>query len=72
MSDVLHLTGAFCLHQLHCEPKKSPGLVRDHLEVILFCWAGQGVSPKEIHALAAVEVAELVGVYLYCFGIVKL
>ncbi len=33
--------------------------------------AGQGISPEEVHALPAVEVAQLVGIYLYCFGVIK-
>ncbi len=51
------VVATFCLHQLHCEPEEPAGLVADHLEVVVFAGAGQGVAPEEIHALASVEVA---------------
>lgn len=48
-----------CLHELDAQTEEATGLVAHHLEVVLLGGAGEGVSPEEIHALAAVEVDEL-------------
>lgn len=60
------------LHQLDREPEQAPGLVAHHLQVVLLRRAGQRVPPEEVHALSAVEVEQLLDVYLRDLGIVEL
>jgi hypothetical protein len=50
---------AFHLHQLDREPEQPAGLVGNHFKVFLFRGAGQGISPAEIQALAAVQPQHL-------------
>lgn len=49
---------ALGLHQFHGESEETSCLVADHLEVFVLGWAGEGVAPEEIHALATVEVEQ--------------
>ena len=62
----LHVRRTLRLHELHGQPEQSPSLVRDHLEVVGFAGAGQGVAPEEIHSLASVQVQQFLSVYVYC------
>ena len=55
------------MHKLNRQPEQSPCLIANHLQVIVFGWTGQRVTPEEIHALPTMQVAELVGVDLYGF-----
>lgn len=53
--------GRLRLHQLDAEAEQAARLVAHHLEVVVLRGAGEGVSPEEVHALAAVQVEELLG-----------
>lgn len=51
-----------CLHDLDGEAEEPAGFVADHFQVVFLARAGEGVAPEEIHALPAMQIAELVGV----------
>lgn len=65
----LHVHGAFGLHELDGEAEEAAGFVADHLEVVGFAGAGQAVAPVQVHALASVQVEQLLGEYLDQFGV---
>ena len=60
---AVDVDGALGLHELDGEAEQPARLVVDHLEVLGFGGAGEAVAPVELHALAAVEVEELLRVY---------
>ena len=63
VEDVLIAT-ALGLHELHGEPEEPARLVADHFQVVVLRGAGQRVAPEQVHALSAVQVQQLLGVYL--------
>lgn len=70
--DAVLTRRALSLHQFHRESEETACLVADHLEVFVLGWAGEGVAPEEIHALAAVEVEQFFDVDVDCDGVVEL
>lgn len=52
---------ALGLHELDAQAEEPARLVAHHFEVVVLGGAGEGVAPKEVHALPAVQVDELVG-----------
>lgn len=56
---AVDVCGRFGLHQLDAEAEQAAGLVAHHLEVVILRGASEGVSPEEVHALAAVQVEQL-------------
>lgn len=59
------------LHEFDGQAKQAAGFVADHFEVVVFGRAGERVAPEQVHALAAVQVAELVGVDFDGGGVVE-
>lgn len=55
----IHFHLALCLHQFDGQPEQSTSLVTNHLKIILFAWTRQGISPIQIHALATVQLNQL-------------
>jgi hypothetical protein len=57
----VHLRRALGLHEFDGESEQAARLVADHLEVVGFAGARQAVAPVQVHALAAVQVQQLLG-----------
>ncbi|KAJ6440341.1 peroxisomal pex24-like protein [Purpureocillium lavendulum] len=58
---AVDVCGRLGLHELDAEAEEAARLVAHHLEVVVLGGAREGVAPVEVHALAAVEVDELLG-----------
>mmetsp|Transcript_19100 Transcript_19100/g.53052 ORF Transcript_19100/g.53052 Transcript_19100/m.53052 type:complete len:266 (-) Transcript_19100:199-996(-) len=55
---VLHVRRE-CLHQPDGQTEQAPGLVFDHLEVLLFRGASHIIAPQDVVALPAVQIEQL-------------
>ena len=61
---IVRFAAALSLHKLHSQSKEAAGFVSNHLQIVIFAGACQGVSPEEIHALSSVQIAQLFGIDL--------
>ncbi|EKG13735.1 hypothetical protein MPH_09201 [Macrophomina phaseolina MS6] len=52
------------LHQLDRQPEEAAGLVGHHGQIFFLGRADQRIPPVEIHALATVQIQQLLGEYL--------
>jgi hypothetical protein len=52
------------LHELDRKSEQSTRFVSNHLEVVIFTWACQSVSPEEVHPLASVKIDHLFNEYI--------
>jgi hypothetical protein len=44
------------LHEFDGEAEKAASLIVDHLNIFLLSWAGETVSPVEVHSLTTMKV----------------
>lgn len=66
-----HVAAALCLHELDSQSEQASSFIPYHFQIVFFCGAGECISPEEIHSLPTVQIAELIGINLYCPGIAQ-